>query len=61
MNPNYEIVFFTCNIYEVANIIDYRSGNSGIQTIMQQLENFQVNGEKTVWTYDQKMYLKVWL
>lgn len=44
MNPNYEIVFFTCDIHEVANIIDYRSGNSAIQTIMQQLENFQING-----------------
>lgn len=38
VSPNYEMVYFACDIHEVANIIDYRSGKEGRHTIMEKLE-----------------------
>lgn len=38
VTPNYEIVYFACDIHEVANIIDFRSGKERLQTIMEKLE-----------------------
>lgn len=45
VTPNYEIVFFSCDIYEVVNIIDFRDGKISLSTIKSQLENSKIGGE----------------
>lgn len=45
VTPNYEIVFFACDIYEVVNILDFRDGKISLSTIISQLENSKIGGE----------------
>lgn len=44
MTPNYEIVYFSADVREVANIINFRSGKEKLQTVLEKLE---LQGEKT--------------
>ena len=45
MAPNYEILFYNCDIYEVVNILDFLDGVVPLSSIVRDLENFAVGGE----------------
>ncbi|KAI3373650.1 hypothetical protein L3Q82_022241 [Scortum barcoo] len=39
--PNYEIVFFSSEVFEIGNILDFIDGRINVSTIVEGLENFQ--------------------
>lgn len=43
--PNYEILFYNCDIYEVVNILDFWDGTVPLSSVVRVLENFAVGGE----------------
>ncbi|XP_070839171.1 complement factor B-like [Chaetodon trifascialis] len=50
VSPNYEIVFFSCEIFEVVNILDFFDNKIKLSTIKDELENFQTDGKHTLGT-----------
>ncbi|KAK5858480.1 hypothetical protein PBY51_002615 [Eleginops maclovinus] len=49
VDPNYEVVFFSSELYEVVNILDFFDKKVERSTIIEKLENFEV-GEKNTGT-----------
>ncbi|XP_075343488.1 complement factor B-like [Odontesthes bonariensis] len=47
VTPNYEIVFFSSNIYEVANILDFHDGRASLNSIIDDLQKFEITGKNT--------------
>ncbi|XP_041808468.1 complement factor B-like [Chelmon rostratus] len=47
LTPNYEIIFFSCEIFEVVNIFDFVNGRIQLNTIKDELNNFQIDGKRT--------------
>ncbi|XP_072230703.1 complement factor B-like [Leuresthes tenuis] len=47
VTPNYEILFFSSNIYEVSNILDFYDRRATMNSIINDLENFKVEGRNT--------------
>ncbi|XP_073336041.1 complement factor B-like [Pagrus major] len=58
--PNYEIIFFACEIYEVVNILDFWDGTVLLSSIERDLENFQI-GEKATAGSDLDLVFKTFL
>ncbi|XP_051793148.1 complement factor B-like isoform X1 [Acanthochromis polyacanthus] len=49
VTPNYEIVFFSSEVYEVVNILDFLDGKASLISVIESLKNFTV-GEKNTGT-----------
>uniref|UniRef100_A0A3Q1HJ57 C3/C5 convertase n=1 Tax=Acanthochromis polyacanthus TaxID=80966 RepID=A0A3Q1HJ57_9TELE len=49
VTPNYEIVFFSSEVYEVVNILDFLDGKASLISVIEILKNFTV-GEKNTGT-----------
>ncbi|KAM9348848.1 complement factor B-like [Symphorus nematophorus] len=47
VTPNYEILFFACEIVEACNIIDSLEGKVTLRNIKSEVENFQLSAIKT--------------
>ncbi|XP_041656630.1 complement factor B-like [Cheilinus undulatus] len=47
VSPNYEIVFFSSQVYEVSNILDFLDGKAVQSDVMTKLENFKVGDRNT--------------
>ena len=45
VTPNYEILFFGCDTFEVVNILDFREGKVNLNTVKTDVEQFQPGGE----------------
>ncbi|KAM9348847.1 complement factor B-like, partial [Symphorus nematophorus] len=45
--PNYEILFFACEIFEVANILDFWNNRITLRNIKSEVENFRLNDRTT--------------
>lgn len=45
VTPNYEIIFFSSEIYEVVNILDFLDANVELKDVIKDLEKFEVGGE----------------
>jgi len=47
VSPNYEIVFFSSEVYEIVSILDFFNAERKIElkTIIEDLEKFEVNGK----------------
>lgn len=45
MTPNYEITFFSSELYEIVNIIDFMDGKAILSDVKTKLEEFAVGGE----------------
>ncbi|KAM8741499.1 complement factor B-like [Acanthopagrus schlegelii] len=46
--PNYEILFYNCEIYEVVNILDFWDGTVPLSSIWRQVENFTMEDKTTI-------------
>lgn len=51
VTPNYEIIFFSSDIYEVANILDFFDGTVSLSTVKSDLENFKIGGKSSTKRY----------
>ncbi|KAM6911649.1 complement factor B-like [Lycodopsis pacificus] len=47
VSPNYEIVFFSSEVYEVVNILDFFDNKIEPSTILDKVNNFKVEGRNT--------------
>ncbi|XP_059208414.1 complement factor B-like [Centropristis striata] len=47
VTPNYEIIFFSSEVFEVVNILDFVNGDGMLSTILSKLEKFQRNNDMT--------------
>uniref|UniRef100_A0A3B4ZS29 C3/C5 convertase n=1 Tax=Stegastes partitus TaxID=144197 RepID=A0A3B4ZS29_9TELE len=47
VTPNYEIVFFSSDIYEVVNILDFLDGKATLSKVTSDLEKFEVGDRNT--------------
>ncbi|XP_069577993.1 complement factor B-like [Brachyistius frenatus] len=47
VTPNYEIVFFSSEIFEVANILDFLDSKIVLKTVMSNLEKFEIDDRNT--------------
>ncbi|XP_030602795.1 complement factor B-like isoform X2 [Archocentrus centrarchus] len=47
VTPNYEIIFFSSELYEIVNIIDFLDGNANLQDVISKLEEFVVGDRNT--------------
>lgn len=45
VTPNYEITFFSSELYEIVNIIDFMEGRAKLSDVKTKLEEFAVGGE----------------
>nr|XP_046266131.1 complement factor B-like [Scatophagus argus] len=51
VNPNYEILFFSCDIFEIVNILDFWRDRPLLSSILNNLDTFQIkDGEFTLGT-----------
>ncbi|XP_061154620.1 complement factor B-like [Syngnathus typhle] len=50
ISPNYEVVFFSSEIFEVVNIVDFIDGNVQLNTVKTELENFKIGTGNTAGT-----------
>uniref|UniRef100_A0A671VFM5 C3/C5 convertase n=1 Tax=Sparus aurata TaxID=8175 RepID=A0A671VFM5_SPAAU len=46
--PNYEILFYNCDIYEVVNILDFWDGTVPLSSVVRVLENFAVGANPSL-------------
>lgn len=51
VSPTYEIVLFAQDVFEVVNIMDFRSGTIPLVTVMDKLRRFNIDGETKTSTY----------
>lgn len=56
--PNYEIILFARDIFEVVNIMDFRNGKIPLATIMDKLRRFNIDGETKISTYPLKRIIE---
>uniref|UniRef100_UPI0037E91815 complement factor B-like n=1 Tax=Semicossyphus pulcher TaxID=241346 RepID=UPI0037E91815 len=47
VTPNYEILFFSSQVYEVVSILDFLDGNTVLNDVITRLENFVVGDRNT--------------
>ncbi|XP_034539899.1 complement factor B-like [Notolabrus celidotus] len=47
VTPNYEIIFFSSQYYEVVNIIDFFEGKVELKNVITELEKFKINDKNT--------------
>ncbi|XP_023144259.1 complement factor B-like isoform X1 [Amphiprion ocellaris] len=59
VTPNYEIVFFSSDVYEVVNILDFLDGKASLISVMEKLSTFTI-GEKNAGT-DLNTVFKIFL
>ena len=45
VNPNYDIIFFSSEVNEIVNIVDFLHGRTNISVAARKVENFEVGGE----------------
>uniref|UniRef100_A0A8C7ZN55 C3/C5 convertase n=1 Tax=Oryzias sinensis TaxID=183150 RepID=A0A8C7ZN55_9TELE len=45
VSPNYEILFFSADVYEVVSIVDFYEGNVTLDSTIKNLEDFQIGGK----------------
>lgn len=45
VSPNYDIMFFSSEIYPVVNILNYIGGNINRDTVMNDLKSFTIGGK----------------
>lgn len=45
VNPNYEIDFFSSELYKIVNIIDFMDGTVKLSDVKTKLKEFDVGGE----------------
>lgn len=45
VTPNYEIIFFSSELYEIVNIIDFMDGTAKLSDVKTKLEEFDIGGE----------------
>lgn len=45
VTPNYEILFFSSDMFEVVNILDFFDRKIVLRTIMDDIEKFKIGGE----------------
>uniref|UniRef100_A0A8C4EHG7 C3/C5 convertase n=1 Tax=Dicentrarchus labrax TaxID=13489 RepID=A0A8C4EHG7_DICLA len=60
VNPNYEIIFFACEIFEVINIIDFWDDKISLSTIKEKLETFRM-GDKATAATDLNLVFKTFM
>ncbi|XP_035522771.1 complement factor B-like, partial [Morone saxatilis] len=58
--PNYEIIFFACEIFEVVNIIDFWDDKISLSTIIEKLEEFVI-GDKATAATDLNLVFKTFM
>uniref|UniRef100_A0A672GWK0 Complement factor b, like n=1 Tax=Salarias fasciatus TaxID=181472 RepID=A0A672GWK0_SALFA len=46
VTPNYEIVFFSSEVYEIVNILDFFGGGVTLSTVEKKLKDFTIDGER---------------
>lgn len=61
VTPNYEIILFDRDIFEVVNIMDFRSGKISLETTMDKLKRFNIDGETKTSTYGLKKSLNIYV
>lgn len=47
VSPNYDIVFFSSEVYRVVNILDFFSANVELNKVIEDLEAFKIGSEST--------------
>ncbi|RVE63836.1 hypothetical protein OJAV_G00140200 [Oryzias javanicus] len=47
VSPNYEILFFSSDVYEVANIIDFYEKKATLASVIKDLEDFKIGDKST--------------
>lgn len=47
VSPNYEIVFFSSEIYRVVNILDFFNAKVELSKVIEDLEKFKIESEST--------------
>ncbi|XP_070773244.1 complement factor B-like [Enoplosus armatus] len=45
--PNYEIIFFACEVFEAVNILDFIDGEIRLNTVLSEVENFKKDDRNT--------------
>ncbi|XP_054611728.1 complement factor B-like isoform X1 [Dunckerocampus dactyliophorus] len=50
VTPNYEILFFSSDVYEVVNIVDFLDGKTQLSTVKADLEKFKIDNRDTAGT-----------
>ncbi|XP_077361196.1 complement factor B-like isoform X2 [Festucalex cinctus] len=50
ISPNYEVIFFSSDIFEVANIIDFMHGNLQPNVLRSRVDNFTLDDKNTMGT-----------
>ncbi|XP_077361198.1 complement factor B-like [Festucalex cinctus] len=50
ISPNYEVIFFSSDIFEVVNIIDFMQGKVQLNVLKSQVDNFTVGDKNTAGT-----------
>lgn len=45
VTPNYEIAFFSSDVFEVVNILDYLDNKIELSTIKTEMQKFEIGGE----------------
>lgn len=45
VTPNYDIIFFSSETFEVVNILDFLDGKIDLTEVKAKVDNFQIGGE----------------
>ncbi|XP_044079271.1 complement factor B-like isoform X2 [Siniperca chuatsi] len=60
VTPNYEVLFFSSDVFEVVNIIDFLDGKKVLSAIKTEMENFKIGDKNTAGT-DLNLVFKTFL
>ncbi|XP_061818458.1 complement factor B-like [Nerophis lumbriciformis] len=59
ISPNYEVLFFSSDVFEVVNIVDFLDGKTQLSTVKTELENFQIGYRDTAGTDLNRVFMTI--